>query len=46
MADADAVKLSINLAIRSQLAAAGVQFMQEAAAAVPMYYPPPAQPTA
>ena len=41
MADADAVKLSLNLAIRSQLAAAGVQFMQEAAAAVPMYYPPP-----
>jgi small conductance mechanosensitive channel len=31
MADADALKLSLNLAIRSGLAAAGVRFMQEAA---------------
>jgi small conductance mechanosensitive channel len=31
LADADAVKLSINLAIRQQLAAAGIRFMQEVA---------------
>jgi small conductance mechanosensitive channel len=30
-ADADTAKLSLNLAIRQQLAAAGIQFMQEAA---------------
>jgi len=41
-ADADTAKLAINLAIRQQLAAAGIQFMQEAAAAQPIYgYPPP-----
>jgi small conductance mechanosensitive channel len=40
-ADADTAKLSLNLAIRQQLAAAGIQFMQEAAQ--PMYnYPAPA----
>jgi small conductance mechanosensitive channel len=39
-ADADTAKLAINLAIRQQLAAAGIQFMQEAAQ--PMYgYPAP-----
>lgn len=41
MADADALKLSLNLAIRSGLAAAGVQFMQEATP--PVYYPPPVE---
>ena len=41
LADADATKLSINLALRRQLAAAGVQFMQEAAAAPASPAPPP-----
>jgi small conductance mechanosensitive channel len=36
-ADADTARLALNLAIRQQLAIAGVQFMQEAAMA--MYYP-------
>jgi small conductance mechanosensitive channel len=40
-ADADAARLALNLAIRQQLAAAGVQFMQEAAMA--MYALPPQQ---
>jgi small conductance mechanosensitive channel len=44
LADADATKLGINLAIRQQLAAAGVQFVQEVA--VPMGYPVPAPPPA
>lgn len=41
MADADTLKLSLNLAIRRDLAAAGVQFMQEATP--PAYYPPPVE---
>jgi small-conductance mechanosensitive channel len=44
LADADSTKLGINLAIRQQLAAAGVQFQQEVA--VPMGYPMPAPPPA
>ena len=40
IADADGTRLSINLAIRQQLAAAGIQFMQEATP--PMPYPVPA----
>jgi small conductance mechanosensitive channel len=43
-ADADTAKLAINLAIRQQLAAAGIQFMQEAAQ--PMYGYPAPVPTA
>jgi hypothetical protein len=31
-ADADTTKLSVNLALRQQLAAAGIPFMQEAVA--------------
>ncbi len=38
-AEADTAKLSLNLAIRQQLAAAGIQFMQEAAQ--PLYGPSP-----
>jgi small conductance mechanosensitive channel len=39
-AESDTAKLSINMAIRQQLAAAGIQFMQEAAQ--PLYGPVPA----
>jgi small conductance mechanosensitive channel len=38
-AETDTAKLSLNLAIRQQLAAAGIQFMQEAAQ--PLYGPVP-----
>ncbi|HLI22627.1 MAG TPA: mechanosensitive ion channel family protein [Stellaceae bacterium] len=41
MAEADATRLSINLAIRRELAAAGVQFLQEAAPPVVYAAPPP-----
>ncbi|HWE73313.1 MAG TPA: mechanosensitive ion channel family protein [Stellaceae bacterium] len=44
MADADAAKLAFNLAIRQQLAAADIQFMQEAAPAVYDLPQPAAQP--
>jgi small-conductance mechanosensitive channel len=38
-AEADTAKLSLNLAIRQQLAGAGIQFIQEAAQ--PLYGPQP-----
>jgi small conductance mechanosensitive channel len=44
MAEADATKLSLNLAIRQQLAAAGIHFVQEVAP--PIAYPMPAAPPA
>jgi small conductance mechanosensitive channel len=41
-AEADMAKLSLNLAIRQQLAAAGIHFLQEAAALPAYGYPAPA----
>jgi small-conductance mechanosensitive channel len=41
--DADTAKLSLNLAIRQELATAGIQFMQEVAQ--PTYGYPPATPS-